>query len=188
MTLKKITGSLRQFRVYHKVVGLSLVLFVLVSATTGILLSLKKEVALLQPPTQKGANKDLAGWKPLEELAQTAIEGLVLAQPDQAGNTIDRMDVRPSKGIVKILFENGWWEVQVDGTTGAVLSVAKRHSDWIEALHDGSIISDWFKLISMNFLGLGLLIMLITGVWLWYGPKRYRKLKRVSSTNRLGEK
>lgn len=176
--MKKITISLRQFRNYHKIIGLSIALFALISATTGILLALKKEVPLLQPPTQKGESKALADWKPLEELAQIGIDGLQNAYPEQAGNAIDRMDVRPSKGIVKILFENGWWEVQVDGTTGVVLSVAKRHSDWIEALHDGSIVSELFKLISMNFLGLGLLAMLITGIWLWYGPKKYRKLKK----------
>jgi len=59
-----------------------------------------------------------------------------------------------------------------------VLSVARRHSDWIEQLHDGSIISDLFKLISMNFLGIGLLIMILSGLWLWYGPKKFRKMKR----------
>lgn len=178
MTLKNITGSLRQFRSYHKIVGLSIAFFVLISATTGILLAFKKNVALLQPPTQKGQSKEMSEWKTLEDLAQIGTQGLLRVYPNQSGNEIDRIDVRPSKGIVKILFKNGWWEVQVDGATGEVLSVSKRHSDWIEALHDGSIISELFKLISMNFLGLGLLVMLLTGIWLWYGPKKYRKLKR----------
>lgn len=187
MTLQKITISLRQFRSYHKIIGLSIAFFVLISATTGILLALKKDVPLLQPPTLKGESSSMLDWKPLEELAQRGIDGLVKAYPEQVGNKIDRLDVRPSKGVVKVLFEKGWWEVQVDGTTGAVLSVAKRHSDWIEALHDGSIVSDLFKLISMHYLGLGLLVMLVTGLWLWYGPKRYRKLKRGGTTNKLDE-
>ena len=37
--------------------------------------------------------------------------------------------------------------------------------------------SDGFKLISMNYLGIGLLVLLITGVWLWLGPKKIKKLK-----------
>jgi uncharacterized iron-regulated membrane protein len=88
------------------------------------------------------------------------------------------MDVRPSKGIVKVLFEKGWWEVQVDGATAEVLSIKRRNSDWIEQLHDGSIISDGFKLVSMNVLGIGLLLMIFTGWYLWYGPRKYRRLKR----------
>ena len=76
------------------------------------------------------------------------------------------------------LFKGGNWEVQIDGTSGEVKSIAKRYSDWIESLHDGSIISDLFKLISMNLLGIGVLFLMGTGIWLWYGPKVVRELKR----------
>ena len=103
---------------------------------------------------------------------------LYSAYPEQSQNPVDRFDVRPSKGIVKVLFEKGYWEVQVDGTNGEVKSIARRHSDWIEALHDGSIINDFFKLISMNILGVGLLFLIGSGLWLWYGPKRLRWLKK----------
>ncbi len=133
---------------------------------------------MLQPPTQIGVSNDLSTWKSVNELYAIASEALIVAHPDQVDNSIDRMDVRPSKGTVKVLFEKGYWEVQLDGTSGAVKSIARRHSDWIEHLHDGSIISDWFKLLSMNYLGVGVLVMIITGLWLWYGPKAYRKKKQ----------
>jgi hypothetical protein len=29
----------------------------------------------------------------------------------------------------------------------------------------------------MNILGFGLLVLSLTGFWLWYGPKYFRKLK-----------
>ena len=153
-------------------------MLVLISAVTGILLSLKKDIDLLQPPTQKGISKSMEAWKPIGELAQIATSVFYKKHPDQKDNPIDKMDVRPSKGIVKVLFEKGYWEVQIDATSGEVKSIARRHADWIEHLHDGSIISDWFKLISMNTLGIGLLILMGSGMWLWYGPKRIRKIKR----------
>ncbi|RMG86757.1 MAG: DNA mismatch repair protein [Bacteroidetes bacterium] len=180
MKLKRVIHSLRQFRDWHKIVGLSVAFFLFISALTGILLALKKEFDLLQPPTQKGESRTLDTWKPVAELADIAQKAFARAHPDLADNPIDRMDVRPSKGIVKVLFENGYWEVQVDGTTGAVKSIARRHSDWIEHLHDGSIVNDWFKLVSMNYLGLGVLILIFSGLWLWYGPKIVRKLKQQS--------
>jgi uncharacterized iron-regulated membrane protein len=69
------------------------------------------------------------------------------------------------------------WEVQVDPVTLEVLNVARRHSDWIEQLHDLSIISDGVKLVSMNVLGLGLMVLSLSGFWLWYGPVRLRRRK-----------
>lgn len=120
----------------------------------------------------------MSDWKPAAELAEIATNHLYTTVPQQINNPIDRMDYRPSKGIVKVLFENNWWEVQVDCTTGEVLSAAKRHSDWIEEIHDGSIISDLFKLISMNILGIGLTLMVLTGFWLWYGPKLVKRLRK----------
>ena len=149
---------------------------------------LKKEFDFLQPPTQKGESKELATWKPINELANIATTAFYKKYPEQKGNEIDRMDVRPSKGIVKVIYEKGCWEVQVDGTNGEIKSIARRHADWIEHLHDGSIISDGFKLASMHLLGIGALLMICTGFWLWYGPKRIRKLKKRKVLNISNQK
>lgn len=178
MNIKSIIRSLRKIRVVHRWVGLTLALLLVISSVTGILLALKKEVKLIQPPTQKGISKNLADWKPIDELSLIAEEAFIKKYPDQKDNAVDRMDVRPSKGVVKVLFEKGYWEVQVDGVSGEVKSIAQRHSDWIEHLHDGSIVSHAFKLFSMNFLGIGLLFLICSGVWLWYGPKKLRKKKK----------
>ena len=150
---------------------------------TGILLALKKEFAIIQPPTQKGVSKSLETWKPLSEIATIATTEFHRKYPEQKENKVDRMDVRPSKGIVKVLFNKGYWELQIDGTSGEDKSIERRHSDWIEALHDGSIISNLFKLVSMNFLGLGTILLIITGTWLYFGPKLYRKAKQQRKTN-----
>ena len=178
MKLKTLIKSLRDFRVFHRWMGLTLALLLMISAVTGVLLALKKEVEIIQPPTQRGVSENLAEWKSLDEIRAIAEKALHENYPEQKENFVDRMDARPSKGIVKVLFEAGNWEVQVDGKSGEVKSVEKRYSDWIESLHDGSIISDGFKLFSMNFLGIGLLFLIGTGVWLWYGPRRVRMKKR----------
>lgn len=167
---------LRSYRVYHRYLGLGLGVFLIISSVTGLLLGWKKDIDLLQPPTQKGASTDLAQWISVAEMATLAQTALDSAQ--QLANTpIDRLEARPDKGIVKVLFAEGYWEVQLDGSTGKVLSVARRHSDWIEHLHDGSIISDGFKLVSMNVVGLGLLALVISGFILWLFPRKVRQLK-----------
>ena len=175
MASQNLSKSLRSYRKIHKWIGLVLALFLLLSAITGILLGWKKDIALLQPPTQKGVNQSLEKYQSVEALAKAS-----LAAVDSLGLTadnFDRIEYRPSKGIAKVIFDSGSWEVQVDATNLEILSVAKRHSDWIEHIHDGSIVSDFFKLISMNILGIGLVFLIVTGLWLWYGPKRIRNIK-----------
>ena len=169
---------LRKYRVIHRYLGIGLSILLFISAITGLLLGWKKNIDVLQPPTQKGVAKSLSKWLPIDQLATAAKDTFLLFHPDFPNIEIERIDVRPNKGIAKVLFDQGNWELQIDGASGRTLSIAKRHSDWIEALHDGSIISDFFKLISMNVLGLGLLVLLLSGIWLYVGPSWVRSMRR----------
>lgn len=116
----------------------------------------------------------------MNELAQLGTAALYQETGKLA--EIDRMDARPGKGIVKILFKPRDLEVQLDATTGGTLSVGRRHSDWIERLHDGSMVDDWlgipngiFKVFYNTLMGTALVIFTVTGFWLWYGPRRMRR-------------
>lgn len=172
--IQKLVDSVRKFRSVHRYVGISVAFFLLIVSVTGLVLGWKKDVALLQPVTSKGLSGNLGEWKSFAEIAsaaQQAVDSLGISKE------IDRMDVRPGNGIVKVLFKAGYWEAQVDGQSGKVLSVAKRHADWIEHLHDGSLFSDTFKLIYINFVGIGLFLLAVSGIWLWYGPKAIRRAK-----------
>ncbi len=166
---------LRRTRKIHRWIGLFLASFLLISAVTGIALSWKKDIAVLQPPSQKGTSKQLSDWLPMAELHDLALTEIQQHLPEGESAEIDRMDVRPSKGMVKVLFNKGWWEVQLDGSTGKTLSVGRRHADWIEHLHDGSIVNQAFKLVSMNTLGVGLIVSVLGGFWLWYAPRKLRR-------------
>lgn len=174
MNTHTLVVLVRRFRSVHRYVGLALAVFFLIIALTGILLGWKKDVALLQPKTFTGETDQLSQWKSFQDIATASLASMdtILKDP-----VIDRMDVRPDKGIVKVLFTQGYWEAQIDGKTGAVLSVAQRHSDWIEHVHDGSIFSDLFKLAYTNMLGIGLFTLALSGLWLWYGPRAIRKTK-----------
>lgn len=117
----------------------------------------------------------------MAELARIATSSLAAHTNER--HTINRIDVRPKKGIVKVTFRNNIYGVQIDAATGEVLQIAKRHSDLIENIHDGSYIdglmgwkSGIFKLIYTTVMGLSLLLFCLTGFWLWYGPKRMRRL------------
>lgn len=95
---------------------------------------------------------------------------------------LSKVDARPDKGIVKVIYENHYNSVQLDAVTGEVLSYEYRTSDLIEHLHEGTIIDNYFglpngifKLFYTSIMGLALITFTITGFWLWYGPKVMRK-------------
>lgn len=90
---------------------------------------------------------------------------------------IDRLDVRPGKGMVKVAGVNHW-EVQIDLATGAVLQSAYRRSDLIEQMHDGS----WFHEAAKLWLFLPSAIIVlglwVTGIYLFLLPFRARAQKQ----------
>ena len=89
---------------------------------------------------------------------------------------IDRIDIRVDKGIAKIRAKSGW-EVQLDTETADVLHVAYRRSDLIETIHDGSFFADFVKLYIFLPIGILLIIMWGTGIYLFLLP-RFRKKKK----------
>lgn len=175
---------LRVFRKIHKVTAsLTFVIFFIVSIT-GLLLAWKKHSGgIILPDTQKGTSTNKKEWLPLDSLELLAIQGLVAHNP-KLNPEVDRIDVRPSKGVMKFTFTEHYYEVQIDAATGNIMHVKRRYSDLFEKIHDGSIVDkwlnisgDWFKLTYANVAALALLTFTITGFWLWYGPKVMRKNK-----------
>ncbi len=171
---------LRVTRSIHRLLGISLFVFFMIVAVTGALLGWKKDVGWMQSRTAAGSSFELSEWKSLASLTATAEDYMAREHPELSA-VIDRIDVRPSKGIVKISFERHYHGLQLDGTTGNVLVDEYRRADLIENLHDGSFLDDklgsgrLIKLFYTSILSLALLGFTLSGFWLWYGPKRMRR-------------
>ena len=146
------------------------------------MLGWKKQVKLL-PETQKGISTAAREWLSLMEIqdiaSQYSMDSLQLSP------TIERIDIRPQKGVAKIVFEDHFTELQIDCKTGKILSVGVKTSDIIEKIHDGSIIDyytrinqDPFKLIYTTLASTGLILLSVSGFWMWYNPKRIKKYKQ----------
>jgi len=93
---------------------------------------------------------------------------------------IDRLDVRPSKGMMKVRAANGW-EIQLDSKSGEVLQVAYRRTDLIESLHDGSFFNDHSKLWFFLPTALILLGLWLTGIYLFLLPSITRRKRKNSA-------
>jgi uncharacterized iron-regulated membrane protein len=155
----------------HKWGSIIIALPILLVLITGILLLLRKEFSAIQPPTQKGIdNIPTITFEQILTKVKMAKKVGVKSWQD-----IDRLDVRPSKGIVKVRAKNGW-EIQLDSKSGAILQVAYRRSDWIESLHDGTFFHKSANLWLMLPSALILLTLWLTGLYLFFFP--YFRKKR----------
>lgn len=146
---------------------------------TGLLLQVKKQFAWVQPPTQTGSVD-------YPQISLDQILDAAMSSQDagiESWNDVDRLDVRPGKGIVKVKSKNDW-ELQIDLGSAKILSSKYRRSDLIESLHDGSWFNDAAKLWVFLPNGLVLLALWFTGAFLWYLPfsaKRKKKQRAQSS-------
>jgi len=143
------------------------------------MLQLKKRIAWIQPPTLEGVSREPGlTFDQILQVARSVPEAQIDGWDD-----IDRLDVRPSEGMLKVRGVNRW-EVQIDGETGDVLQVAYRRSDLIESLHDGSFFHDKVKLLIFFPSGLILLGMWISGLYLFFRPCLVRRGRNATDSSR----
>jgi len=182
---KKQAKTLRLFRKIHRAMAIILFAFFFIISISGLLLGWKKHSGeILLAKTYQGSSTNLAEWLPIDSLHSIANKVLHDSISQNLSLELDRIDIRKGKGIVKFIYENHYWGIQLDGATGEVLSLRSRRSDFIENLHDGSILDDYFntngliKLFYTSVMGMALFTFTLTGFWLWYGPKRMKHMSR----------
>ena len=183
MNTQKQAKRIRSFRYLHRKIAIFLFVFFFIISITGLLLGWKKITGLLAP-TQKGISTNAATWLTIDSLQKLAAQYLNDSVDNRLSVELDRIDIRPSKGIVKFVFIDHYWGLQIDCTSGKLLHIEKRNSDFIEDIHDGTILDKVFgtgeksMLGYTTIMGLSLFLLTVTGFWLWYGPKRLRKNKK----------
>lgn len=168
------------FRKIHHWGSIVIAIPVVIIIVSGLFLQLKKDVNWIQPPTQRGVEA---------ALPQTSFEDMFAAamSVQQAGikswEDLDRVDIKPNKGVIKFIAQSNW-EVQVDTTTAEVLSYSYRRSDVIEAIHDGTWFANWTKLGLFLPAGIVLFLLWLTGIYLFFLP-HYKKAQKRRKKTRL---
>lgn len=160
-------------RKFHRWGAILCCIPLLLVIATGLMLQVKKQVAWIQPPTAKTDHSEMTlSWDELLRIAKTDSNASIEDWSD-----VDRLDVRPAKGLVKLRARNRW-ELQIDLANGEILSSKYRRSDLIESLHDGSFFGEWSKLGIFLANGFVLLALWFTGMWLWYLPFKAKAIKK----------
>jgi uncharacterized iron-regulated membrane protein len=152
-----------------------------VTACTGILMHLRKQIAWVQPTEQKGSSKEPSvSFERVLEACKGRPEVGVNSWAD-----VSRVDVRPPKGILKVTTKTDW-EVQIDIKTGEVLQTAIRRSDWINSIHEGAYFSESIKFYWFLPSGVGLVVLTLTGAYLFWQPLgvKWRRKRATPATPR----
>ena len=153
-------------RKIHYWIGFAAALPLIVMIGSGLLLQAKKQWTWVQPAEVRGT-----GTTPVLDLEGVlASVKTVPGMNVQSWADVNRLDVRIGRGMAKVWLMNGY-EVQVDLGTGAVLQTAYRRSDLIESIHDGSYFAgDWTKLGLFLPAGVVVLLLWLSGLWMWWVP------------------
>lgn len=164
-------------RKVHYWASIIVALPILIVIVSGLLLQTKKNFSWIQPPEQRGMSVNPAISLPqILEICRTVPEAEIENWED-----INRLDVRPSRGMLKVRANNNW-EIQIDTESGAVLQTAFRRSDIIESIHDGSFFHDSVKTWIFLPAGLILLLLWLTGIYLFILPIWVRRQRKISKT------
>jgi hypothetical protein len=151
----------------HLWLGIATTGIVLIICVTGVLLNHKRPLGLM-PDVPNDSPGALTASLPVAELAARAERAV---RPEVAASGIDRMDLRPGDGFVKVRFDDREvHEVTVDLASGRVLHVGLRNDVFLEKLHSGEIFGDGWTLLS-DIAAIALTILVISGVWLWLYPR-----------------
>ena len=148
----------------------------------GVLLLVKKEFEWIQPSTARSAQE---GALPSQSMAElfSAVQALPQMKIEHWSD-LSRVDFKPAKGVVKFVAPNQW-EAQFDVTTGELLQLAYRRSDFIESLHDGSYFAEWTKLYLFLPTAIILLGLWASGIYMFFYTrlKRWQKFRRLQTNN-----
>ncbi len=158
-------------RTGHKWIGICIALILCSIAVTGFLLATKGTFGWIRPPEAKASEKradTLANAVSLETVLGSVL-ALNLAEIKDVGD-IDRIDYRPKSHIYKVVSKEGYKEVQVDAATGKVLQVAIRNDQLAEDIHDLSFFGNAIKDFGLPVVAVGLLLMAVSGITIFFVP------------------
>ena len=184
--LRHISRNTRSHRSLHRWLAPAAIVVMLLMSTTGLLLGWKKHSnGWLMADNARGVSTDMKQWLSLDSLDRLASAYLRDSVDPSLDPKKDRIEVRPEKGMVKFTFTEHYHALQIDATSGRLLRSEIRRADWIERLHDGTLIDRFLsvdnqvgKLTYTTLAALLLLGLTITGAFLWINPRRIRQRKR----------
>lgn len=140
------------WRKLHRIVALIILLPLMIVSVTGVVLLVRNQFEFIQPSAVKST--------PVEGSQLLTFESIT----EQFGKeNIEQIIYRPGKGSMAVRLTDAT-EVQIHPQTGEVLKSAKRRTNFLIDLHQGSWLGAFGQLGIHMITGLGLVFLIITGI------------------------
>jgi uncharacterized iron-regulated membrane protein len=172
---------LQQFRNLHKKFASILFVFFFLIGLTGSLLSFKSAFTKVIFENKEISDESkLSAILPLDSLETIATSTL-----NEKANTkfkkSEKVEIKISKGTIMFYYKDAY-SIQLNGASGAPILIEKKFGGIIQDIHDGAILdslvtnkSSLSKKVYSIIMGLSLLLLTITGTYMWYKPKMIKK-------------
>lgn len=159
------------WRIWHRWVSVITALPFAIVLVTGLLLASRGFFPWMQPvyPSTSGGGLKV-GFSQILEATRSVPEAGIASWEDVA-----QIDVRPRTGQIRVRAKRDHWEVQIDGSTGAVLGAGKRRVAWFTSLHEGAFFGDTVRYAIFFPSALGALFLLLSGLVLFLAPHLRRR-------------
>ncbi len=164
-----------QTRSLHRWIGFLASLFLALISVTGFFLAMKDRFAFMRPPVQEAVKLESAEQiLPVARILEVAFGA---GHPELSEiKEVDRVDYRPGDNVFKVVSKDGYREIQVDGTTGTIVSDAFRNDQLMEDIHDMSFFADAAHGYLLPIVAVGLLLLSLSGIFIFFTPI-YRRWK-----------
>jgi len=149
------------WRRLHRIIALIILLPLIIVSVTGVVLLLRNQFEYLQPSVVKS--------EPVEGSQLLTFESIT---EEFGKDKIEQIIYRPQKNSMVVRLSDDT-EVQIHPQTGDVLKSAKRRTNFLIELHQGSWMGAFGQLGIHVLTGLGLCFLIISGIII-YPFKRKR--------------
>ena len=172
---------LQQFRNLHKKFASVLFVFFFLIGLTGSLLSFKSAFTkvIFENKEISGESK-LTAILPLDSL-ETIATTILNEKANMKFKKSEKVEIKIAKGTVLFYYKDAY-SIQLNGSSGEPILIEKKFGGIIQDIHDGAILDSLFinklslsKKVYSIIMGLSLLLLTITGTYLWYKPKMIKK-------------
>jgi len=172
---------LQNFRSLHKKFASVLFVFFFLIGLTGSLLSFKSAFTKVV-----FENKEISGETKLSSiLPLDSLEKIATITLNEKAHTkfkkSEKVEIKIAKGTVLFYYKDAY-SIQLNGASGAPILIEKKFGGIIQDIHDGAILDSLFtnklslsKKVYSIIMGLSLLLLTITGTYMWYKPKMIKK-------------
>lgn len=171
MELSKSVKLYQLSRKVHKWTGLVLSIFFMFIAVTGLVLVYMIPLGVADElRTGKEASPDQA-------ISMEKVVSIAVSQDLPGADSVEdifRIEYRPSANVYQVRFNNGQG-VQMDVSTGKVLSTNPDYSTFLITLHDGTFFGDWYRYSILTMTGLSLILLSFSGYYM-FGYPLYKRL------------